>query len=91
MLSPYPNLDLANEITTAYYRQFSPDFPMSSNPIHIDSACVIHNDIQVVWSYFDWDLTGETLSYGMRFSVVIDSAFWLAQQEKLQESLVLAS
>lgn len=76
----YPDLDFANEVTTAYYRQLSPNFPMSDKPIHIDSACVVEECVEVIWSYYDWELTGETLSYGMRFTITIDNNFWLEQQ-----------
>lgn len=76
----YPDLDFANEITTAYYRQLSPDFPMSDKPIHIDSACVALDSVEVIWSYYDWELNGEILSYGMRSTIIIDNNFWLEQQ-----------
>jgi hypothetical protein len=80
MIAAYPDLDFANEVTTAYYRQLSPDFPMSSRPIHIDSACVVLDGVKVIWSYYDWELNGEILSYGMRFTIIIDNNFWLEQQ-----------
>jgi hypothetical protein len=76
----YPDLDFAREITTAYYHQLSDDFPMSNQPIHIDSATVVDRGIEVVWAYYDWQLNGEILSYGMRFTIIIDNAFWLEQQ-----------
>jgi hypothetical protein len=82
MLSTTPNLALAREIATLFYRQISPDFPLSENPIHIDSAKPTAVGVEVIWAYFDkyWDK--DRLVFGMRFTVVIPTAFWLEQEAK---------
>jgi hypothetical protein len=77
------SLDTALFITTAFYRQFSPLFPMSSRPIHIDSARVAGNDVEVIWAYFDRDTDGDEIVEGTRFTAKITLDFWRERQTGL--------
>jgi hypothetical protein len=89
MVSDLPNLALASQITTAFYRQMSSSFPMSSQPIHIDSARLIGNGVEVVWSYFDRHWECDHLIFGMRFTITISNQFWIEEQSKLRDLLEL--
>jgi hypothetical protein len=86
------DLDTALSITTAYYRQFSAQFPMSSRPIHIDSARVVGDKVEVVWAYFDRDSDNGGIVEGTRFTARIVIDFWRERQtELLAAPLPLAS
>jgi hypothetical protein len=77
------DLDTALSITTAYYRQFSAQFPMSPRPIHIDSARVVGDNVEVVWAYFDRDVDGDEIVVGTRFTATISIDYWRARQTEL--------
>ncbi|PSF28549.1 hypothetical protein C7H19_24580 [Aphanothece hegewaldii CCALA 016] len=86
-LEQYPDLDFAREVTTAYYRTLSSLFPMSDRPIHIDSSLVVEKGVEVTWAYYNWEIFNNDISYGMRFTIIIDNEFWLEQQAKLLSQL----
>jgi hypothetical protein len=77
------DLDTALSITTAYYRQFSPLFPMSTRPVHIDSTRVVGEVVEVVWAYFDRDTDGDQIMEGTRFIAKIAIDFWHDRQNEL--------
>jgi hypothetical protein len=77
------SLDTALSITTAFYRQFSPLFPMSPRPIHIDSARVVGDEIVVVWAYFDRDVDDGEIVVGTRFTARIALDEWRERQTEL--------
>jgi hypothetical protein len=77
------DLNTALSVTTEYYRQFSPLFPMSSRPIHIDSARVLGEVVEVVWAYFDRDVDDGEIVLGTRFTAKISIDFWSERQTEL--------
>jgi hypothetical protein len=78
-----PDLDTALSITTAYYRQFSPLFPMSSRPIHVDRTRVVGDNVEVIWAYFDRDVDDGEIVLGTRFTAKIPTDFWRDRQTEL--------